>query len=186
MSMKNNSGLYTTPGLRGIVAAAATVKTVAANNEMHIVNPPKADPLAYPICTFTYVIAADEVGQGAAAPPVHLLRGQPDAGPEARPEAALRTAAEGRPHRGREDAEAGPELAPTSAGAGDSGRPTGAPRSRFQDENCAGIAAAGLAMMSASRYPPSRAIWTEKIAYSPFRVAGTSNPSTVRSAGSTR
>jgi phosphate transport system substrate-binding protein len=57
MSMKNNAGRYTTPGLRGIVAAATTVKTVPSTGELHIVNPPKGDPLAYPISTFTYVIA---------------------------------------------------------------------------------------------------------------------------------
>jgi phosphate transport system substrate-binding protein len=56
MAMKNASGIYTTPGLRGIGAAAATVKKVPSTNEMHIVNPPKGDKLAYPICTFTYVI----------------------------------------------------------------------------------------------------------------------------------
>jgi phosphate transport system substrate-binding protein len=56
MSMQNAAGKYTTPGLRGIAAAAANVKSVPASNEMHIVNPPKGDPLAYPICTFTYVI----------------------------------------------------------------------------------------------------------------------------------
>ncbi len=56
MAMKNASGVYATPGLRGINAAAATVKKVGLNNEMHIVNPPKGDRLAYPICTFTYVI----------------------------------------------------------------------------------------------------------------------------------
>ena len=27
-----------------------------SNNEMHIVNPPKSAALAYPICTYTYVI----------------------------------------------------------------------------------------------------------------------------------
>ena len=56
MSVKNTSGKFTTPGLRGIRAAASTVKSVPANNELHIVNPPKSDPLAYPICTFTYVV----------------------------------------------------------------------------------------------------------------------------------
>jgi phosphate transport system substrate-binding protein len=56
MALRNASGVFTTPGLRGINAAAATVKRVPANNEMHIVNPPKGDRLAYPICTFTYVI----------------------------------------------------------------------------------------------------------------------------------
>jgi phosphate transport system substrate-binding protein len=55
-SVKNASGKYTTPGLRGIKAAAETVKKVPANNEMHIVNPPKGNKLAYPIATFTYAI----------------------------------------------------------------------------------------------------------------------------------
>jgi phosphate transport system substrate-binding protein len=56
MAVKNASGAYTTPGLRGISAAASTVKKVPTTNEMHIVNPPKADKRAYPISTFTYVI----------------------------------------------------------------------------------------------------------------------------------
>jgi phosphate transport system substrate-binding protein len=56
MALRNSSGVYTTPGLRGINAAASTVKRVPASNEMHIVNPPRGDRLAYPICTFTYVI----------------------------------------------------------------------------------------------------------------------------------
>ena len=52
----NRSGRYVTPGLRGIAAAGSQVKTVPASNEMHIVNPPKGNPLAYPICTFSYVL----------------------------------------------------------------------------------------------------------------------------------
>jgi phosphate transport system substrate-binding protein len=55
-SVRNAAGRFITPGLRAISAAAATVKTVPANNEMHIVNPPKTAPLAYPICTFSYVL----------------------------------------------------------------------------------------------------------------------------------
>jgi phosphate transport system substrate-binding protein len=65
MAMQNSSGTFTTPGLRGITAAAATVKTVPASNEMHIVNPPKADKLAYPICTFTYVILPKKSSKAA-------------------------------------------------------------------------------------------------------------------------
>ena len=65
-SIRNNSGAYTTPGLRGITAAAATVKSVPPSGELHIVNPPKADPLAYPICTFTYVIAPAKTSKAAA------------------------------------------------------------------------------------------------------------------------
>ena len=55
-AVQNANGFYATPGLRGIAAAAATVKSVPSNNEMHIVNPPKGAKLAYPISTFTYVI----------------------------------------------------------------------------------------------------------------------------------
>ena len=65
MSMKNASGKFTTPGLRGITAAAKTVKKVPASNELHIVNPPKSDPLAYPICTFTYVILPTKTSNAA-------------------------------------------------------------------------------------------------------------------------
>jgi phosphate transport system substrate-binding protein len=66
MAVKNASGAYTTPGLRGINAAAATIKKVPANNEMHIVNPRKGDKLAYPICTFTYVILPTKTPKAAA------------------------------------------------------------------------------------------------------------------------
>jgi phosphate transport system substrate-binding protein len=56
MAVKNAFGAFTTPGLRGIEAAAATIKQVPSTNEMHIVNPPRSQKLAYPISTFTYVI----------------------------------------------------------------------------------------------------------------------------------
>ena len=52
----NRSGKFVTPGLRAIAAAGSLVKTVPAGNEMHIVNPPRGNPLAYPICTFSYVL----------------------------------------------------------------------------------------------------------------------------------
>jgi phosphate transport system substrate-binding protein len=58
-SILNASGKYATPGLRGIQAAAATTpKTITGDGAISIVNPPKGNPLAYPISTFTYVIAA--------------------------------------------------------------------------------------------------------------------------------
>jgi phosphate transport system substrate-binding protein len=66
MAVRNNAGKYTTPGLRGITAAAATIKKVGANNELHIVNPPKGNPLAYPISTFTYVILPTKTDKAAA------------------------------------------------------------------------------------------------------------------------
>ena len=52
----NRSGKFVTPGLRAIAAAGSQVKQVPASNEMHIVNPPKGNQLAYPICTFSYVL----------------------------------------------------------------------------------------------------------------------------------
>ncbi len=56
-AMKNNSGKYTTPGLKGILAAASSdQKPNPQTNELSIVNPPKKFALAYPISTFTYVI----------------------------------------------------------------------------------------------------------------------------------
>ncbi len=54
--VQNRAGRFQLPGLRGITEAAATVTKVSVSNEMHIVNPPKTRPLAYPICTFTYVL----------------------------------------------------------------------------------------------------------------------------------
>jgi phosphate ABC transporter phosphate-binding protein len=53
----NAAGRFQLPGLRNIAAAAATITSVPADNRISIVNPPKTQPLAYPISTFTYVIA---------------------------------------------------------------------------------------------------------------------------------
>ncbi|MGZ8715726.1 MAG: phosphate ABC transporter substrate-binding protein PstS [Gaiellaceae bacterium] len=55
-AMKNRSGKFTTPGLRGVLAAASSDQKPDATNALSIVNPPKKYPLAYPISTFTYVI----------------------------------------------------------------------------------------------------------------------------------
>ena len=70
MSMKNASGYFTLPGLRQIKAAVAEISTekIPANNEMHIVNPPKSakkSKFAYPICTFTYVILPTKTDKAA-------------------------------------------------------------------------------------------------------------------------
>jgi phosphate transport system substrate-binding protein len=57
-SMKNRAGKFATPGLKGILAAASSdQKPTAGTNELSIVNPPKKYSLAYPISTYTYVIA---------------------------------------------------------------------------------------------------------------------------------
>jgi phosphate transport system substrate-binding protein len=55
-AMKNKAGKFTLPGLKGVSNAAATVTKVPANNELHIVDPPKTKKAAYPISTFTYAI----------------------------------------------------------------------------------------------------------------------------------
>jgi phosphate transport system substrate-binding protein len=56
-AIKNRAGTFQLPGLRAIKAAGATILRVAPNNGgISIVNPAKRQPLAYPICTFTYVI----------------------------------------------------------------------------------------------------------------------------------
>jgi phosphate transport system substrate-binding protein len=63
--VQNRAGKFQLPGLRGIQAAAATVTKVPASNEMHIVNPAKSQPLAYPICTFTYVLVPTKTDKAA-------------------------------------------------------------------------------------------------------------------------
>jgi phosphate transport system substrate-binding protein len=54
--VKNKAGKFVTPGIRAIRAAASTIKKVPRNNAMHITDPPKVKSLAYPICTFSYVL----------------------------------------------------------------------------------------------------------------------------------
>ncbi|HKP17440.1 MAG TPA: phosphate ABC transporter substrate-binding protein PstS [Gaiellaceae bacterium] len=64
--VQNRDGKFVTPGLRAISAAASLVKEVPTTNEMHIVNPPKGNPLAYPICTFSYVLLPTKTDKAAA------------------------------------------------------------------------------------------------------------------------
>lgn len=54
--LENRAGRFEYPNLENIAEAASVVKKVPANNEMHIVNPPKRAKRAYPLSTFTYVI----------------------------------------------------------------------------------------------------------------------------------
>jgi len=64
-AMKNNSGKFTTPGSRGILAAASSDQKPAADNSLSIVNPPKKFANAYPISTFTYVIVPLQTSKAA-------------------------------------------------------------------------------------------------------------------------
>jgi phosphate transport system substrate-binding protein len=65
-AVKNRAGIFQLPGLRGIAAAGATILRVAPNNScLSIVNPAKRQKLAYPICTFTYVIVPTRSSKAA-------------------------------------------------------------------------------------------------------------------------
>jgi phosphate transport system substrate-binding protein len=64
-AIRNNAGKFLFPSLRRIQAAAAAFPKVPANNEMHIVSPPKSAPLAYPISTYTYVILPQQTSHAA-------------------------------------------------------------------------------------------------------------------------
>src|SRR5262249_14801340 len=65
-AMKNRAGIYALPGLTGIKSAAATINRVAPDNGgISIVNPAKSHKLAYPICTFTYVIIPKQTSKAA-------------------------------------------------------------------------------------------------------------------------
>ncbi|MES1248550.1 MAG: phosphate ABC transporter substrate-binding protein PstS [Actinomycetota bacterium] len=65
-AMKNASGKFATPGLKGILAAASSDQTPdPSTNELSIVNPPKKHPLAYPISTYTYVIVPQQTSKAA-------------------------------------------------------------------------------------------------------------------------
>jgi phosphate transport system substrate-binding protein len=65
-SIKNRAGVYALPGLTGIKAAAATINRVAPDNGgISIVDPAKRQKLAYPICTFTYIIIPKQTPKAA-------------------------------------------------------------------------------------------------------------------------
>ena len=55
--VKNSAGKYEFPNLNNIANAARGVKHVPHNGVISLVDPPKRDKIAYPISTFTYVIA---------------------------------------------------------------------------------------------------------------------------------
>jgi phosphate transport system substrate-binding protein len=65
-AIQNRAGVYALPGLKGIAAAAKTINRVAPDNGgISIVNPAKSEPLAYPICTFTYIIIPKQTSRAA-------------------------------------------------------------------------------------------------------------------------
>jgi phosphate transport system substrate-binding protein len=64
-AVRNNAGKFLFPSLRRIQAAAQAFTKVPANNEVHIVNPPKSATYAYPISTYTYVILPQQTSHSA-------------------------------------------------------------------------------------------------------------------------
>jgi phosphate transport system substrate-binding protein len=65
-AIQNRAGKFQIPGLNSIRAAGASILRVAPNNGgISIVDPAKRQPLAYPVCTFTYVIVPKQTGKAA-------------------------------------------------------------------------------------------------------------------------
>ena len=55
--VQNRAGHFMNVSLRNIAASAGAFKGIAPDNSISIVDPPKTAVNAYPICTYTYVIA---------------------------------------------------------------------------------------------------------------------------------
>jgi phosphate transport system substrate-binding protein len=64
-ALQNAAGKFEFPNLAPIEEAAKSIKSVPANNELHIVNPPKKYKKAYPLSTFTYCIVPKGAPQAA-------------------------------------------------------------------------------------------------------------------------
>jgi len=66
--LRNQSGRYTLPSLKAIKEAAETVKSVPANNQMSITNPPKNKKYrdAWPLSTFTYILLPQKTKNAAS------------------------------------------------------------------------------------------------------------------------
>jgi phosphate transport system substrate-binding protein len=62
-AIENKAGNFEFPNLKNISAAAESVKSVPASNELNITNPPKKATIAYPISTFTYAIVPHSAPQ---------------------------------------------------------------------------------------------------------------------------
>jgi phosphate transport system substrate-binding protein len=62
-ALQNAAGKFEYPNLKNIENAAASIKRVPANNEIHIVDPPKKFKTAYPLSTFTYCMIPTDAPQ---------------------------------------------------------------------------------------------------------------------------
>jgi phosphate transport system substrate-binding protein len=64
-SIKNRAGKFVAPSIRNVAAAGGAVTKVPGNNELHIVDPAKSLPTAYPIATYTYIILPSKSAKAA-------------------------------------------------------------------------------------------------------------------------
>ncbi len=64
-AVENKAGNFEVPNLKNIEEAASTVKSVPANGDINITNPPASAANAYPISTFTYAIVPHNAPQKA-------------------------------------------------------------------------------------------------------------------------
>jgi phosphate transport system substrate-binding protein len=64
-AIQNRAGRFINPSIRNVAAAGSAVTRVPANNELHIVNPPKSLPTAYPIATYTWIIVPTKSAKAA-------------------------------------------------------------------------------------------------------------------------
>ena len=62
-AVENKAGNFELPNLKNIEEAASTVKSVPANGDINITNPPASAANAYPISTFTYAIVPHNAPQ---------------------------------------------------------------------------------------------------------------------------
>jgi phosphate transport system substrate-binding protein len=62
-AVENKAGNFEVPNLKNIEEAASTVKSVPANGDINITNPPASAANAYPISTFTYAIVPHNAPQ---------------------------------------------------------------------------------------------------------------------------
>ena len=112
MAVRNAAGKYTTPGIKSITAASVATKKIGANNELHIVNPPKIGAVRVPDRHLHLRHHSGEHLERRPAQEVHLLGAHRR--PEVRGEAPVRADPEARAGRLRENTEEGPDLAPSA------------------------------------------------------------------------
>ncbi len=63
--LKNRAGKFILPSVKSIKSASSSVKKVAGNNAISIVDPPKKQRGAYPLCTFTWAILPLQTSRAA-------------------------------------------------------------------------------------------------------------------------